>query len=184
MHIMRIGILVALMVSSGALAGELEGVSMPDKVTVEGKELTLNGLGLRKKFVFNVYVAGLFVEHPSQDPSAILGADETRRVEMKMLRDLEKKAVVEAIRNGFEKNAGEKLAGLSERLEKFSALIPDLKKGQTLSILYVPGKGTKVEGGKDSYLAEGKDFADALFSVWIGKVPVDGQLKKGMLGAK
>ena len=30
----------------------------------------------------------------------------------------------------------------------------------------------------------GKDFADALFQVWLGKNPVDDDLKKGVLGAK
>jgi hypothetical protein len=29
---------------------------------------------------------------------------------------------------------------------------------------------------------EGKDFADALFSVWLGQSPVDESLKNGMLG--
>ena len=28
----------------------------------------------------------------------------------------------------------------------------------------------------------GKDFADAIFSVWLGAKPVDGDLKKGLLG--
>jgi hypothetical protein len=59
-----------------------------------------------------------------------------------------------------------------------------VKKGAKLVIQYVPGKGTVIEGAKDSYVAEGKDFADALFSVWIGGSPVDDGLKKGMLGSK
>lgn len=29
---------------------------------------------------------------------------------------------------------------------------------------------------------EGKDFSDALFSVFVGKSPVDGSLRDGMLG--
>ncbi len=181
---MRLLVLSLFVVASTAFAGELEGVTMADKITAEGKELQLNGMGLRKKFVFQVYVAGLYVEQKNSNADAIIGADAVRRVEMKMLRDLEKKAIVDAIKTGFEKNAKDKLGALQERLDKFSALIPDLKKGQSLSILYVPGQGTRVEGGKDSYMAEGKDFADALFSVWLGKNPVDENLKKGMLGAK
>jgi hypothetical protein len=31
---------------------------------------------------------------------------------------------------------------------------------------------------------EGKDFADALFSVWLGKDPADDDLKAGMLGSE
>ena len=44
------------------------------------------------------------------------------------------------------------------------------------------GKGTVVAaGGVDKVTIEGKDFADALFSVWLGQHPVDGGLKDEML---
>jgi hypothetical protein len=176
--------LFAVLFAFSSLAAELEGVTMPDTVKAEGKDLKLNGQGLRKKFVFNVYVAGLYVENPTRDGAELLARDEVRRVDMSMLRDLDRKAIVEAIQAGFEKNSGEKFAALKERMEKFAAVIPDIKKGQLLTIIYTPGKGTRVEGQKESFTAEGKDFADALFSVWVGKFPVDENLKKGMLGAK
>jgi hypothetical protein len=176
--------LAALVFALPGFAGELEGVKMDDTVSASGKDLKLNGLGLRRKFVFNVYVAGLYVENTSNDGAAILAADGVRRVDMKMLRDLDKKAINEAIKAGFEKNAGANMGALKERLEKFADVIPDLKKGQTLTLLYTPGKGTTVVGAGNSFTAEGKDFADALFSVWIGKYPVDDDLKKGMLGTK
>ncbi len=167
-----------------AFAAELEGVTSADTMTVEGKTLALNGMGLRRKFIINVYVASLYVEHASKSGPDLLKADEVRRVEMKMLRDLDQKQIVEALQGGFEKNAGANLPALKERLAKFIAKIPDVKKGATLVVQYVPGKGTTVEGGTDTYVAEGKDFADALFSVWIGASPVDDGLKKGMLGGK
>ena len=69
------------------------------------------------------------------------------------------------MREGFEKNAG--------------------KSGQVLAITYAPGKRTSVEvqGAKaaETVTVEGKDFADALFSVWLGKHPVDDDLKEEML---
>jgi hypothetical protein len=182
---MRLVVLAALtLFAVPAFAAELEGVTMPDKVTVEGKELKLNGQGLRKKFIFNVYVAGLYVEATSSDGATLLAADGVRRCDMAMLRDLDQKTIVEALKSGFEKNAGDKLPALKASLDKFIAVIPDVKKGQSLSITYVPGKGTTVAGQGTSYTAEGKDFADALFSVWVGKFPVDENLKKGMLGGK
>ena len=181
---MRLALPLALLLSVPALAAELNGVTAADTVTVDGKELKLNGQGLRRKFIFDVYVASLYVESKSADGQAILDKDEARRVDMTMLRDLDKLSIFDALKNGFEKNAGDKYAGLKERLDKFGAVIQDLKKGQALTIVYVPGKGTRVEGQGSSYTAEGKEFADALFSVWIGKFPVDENLKKGMLGGK
>ncbi len=175
--------MVVCLASTMAFAGELNGVKMADEVTVDGHALKLNGMGLRRKFIINVYVAGLYVEHANKDPEGILKADEVRRVDLKMLLDLDAKTIVEAIRTGFDKNASAQLPALKDRLEKFCALIPNVKDGQTLTLVYQPGKGTSVAGAGAATLIEGKDFADALFSVWIGKVPVDDGLKKGMLGS-
>ena len=44
-----------------ALAGELAGVTLPDTLKAGEKTLKLNGLGLRKKAVFKVYVGGLYL---------------------------------------------------------------------------------------------------------------------------
>ena len=172
-----------LAISSIASAGELKGVKMPDTITVDGKELKLNGLGLRKKIVFNVYVGGLYLETKSSDPAAILAADTTRRVDMMVMRNLDKGTIVDAIKNGVERNSPSALPALKERLDNLAAVIPDLKDGQKLTIVYIPGKGTRVEGaGVKEFTAPGKDFADAIFQVWLGKTPVDEDLKNGMLG--
>ncbi len=175
-------VMLSLMLSSLAFAGELKGVKMADTVTVEGKELKLNGMGLRTKVIFKVYVAGLYLETKSKDPAAILAADGVRRIDLHMMRDLDKKAIVDAIRAGFEKNAGDKMPQLKDRLDKFMDVVVDLKEGEVLSLVYVPGKGTTIAAGGKSFTAEGKDFADALWSVYLGKAPVDEELKKGLLG--
>ncbi|WP_224246331.1 chalcone isomerase family protein [Hyalangium gracile] len=162
---------------------EVAGVKFPETLTVEGKELKLNGTGLRKKMVFKVYAAGLYLETPSKVGSEVLSSDQIKVVRMSMLRDLEKAKITEAITDGVTKNNKAQLPALKERLDKLNAAIPDLKKGDDLLITYVPGKGTQVrsQGGKE-LLLEGKDFADALFGVWLGSNPVDDGLRDGMLG--
>ena len=47
--------------SSGCMRAELEGVNLEDRVRVDGQELQLNGLALRTRFIFKVYVAGLYL---------------------------------------------------------------------------------------------------------------------------
>lgn len=174
---------IASLLAFAAAAKEMEGIKVPDTATVAGKELKLNGAGVRTKFFFKVYVGALYVENTSKDPAAIIGADGVRSVTMTMLRDLEKEAIAGAIREGFEKNSKDALPALKERMEKFIAQIPDkITKGQVLQLTYVPGKGTTVSGQGERTVVEGKDFADALFSVWLGKHPADDGLKKGMLG--
>lgn len=184
-NVRSIALIAGLALALAAPAKELKGVQLQDTVTAEGKTLKLNGAGLRKKFVFDVYVGSLYLEETSPDASAILAKDGVRRVEMHMLRDLSKEQIVEAIREGFEKNSKDKLPALKDRLDKFIAQMPDkVTKGQVLRLTYVPGKGTTVTGEGEKTQIEGKDFADALFSVWLGAHPVDEDLKKGMLGAQ
>jgi Chalcone isomerase-like len=175
-------VLLSGLLAVSALAGELKGQKMADAVEVDGKTLKLNGMGLRVKVIVSVYVAGLYLETPSKNAPAILKADEGRRVVLAMLRDLDQKTIVEAIRTGFDKNSAAQLPALKERLDTFCALIPSLKEGQTLTLSYTPGKGTSVVGAGSATVIPGKDFADALFAVWLGTSPVDDGLKKGMLG--
>jgi hypothetical protein len=167
-------------------ARELHGVKSPDTLPIAGKVLQLNGMGLRKKLFFKVYVASLYLETPSRDASAILAADQVRRVEMVMLRDLSAAKIADAVREGFAKNSAAALPKLQDRLDRLLAIIPDLKEGEKLALTYQPGRGTGVgaAGGAERIVLEGKDFADALFSVWLGPDPVSEPLKAGMLGAE
>src|SRR6266540_7440450 len=94
-------ILSCAVAAAVALAGEVAGVRMPDTITVEGKTLKLNGIGLRKKMMFKVYVAGLYVETPTKSPEAIISSDQARRMDLHVLRSLKAAQVTEAIEEGF-----------------------------------------------------------------------------------
>jgi Chalcone isomerase-like len=47
-------------------AREESGVSMPEMVGVDGREIQLNGIGVFKKAFVKIYVAGLYLEVPTQ----------------------------------------------------------------------------------------------------------------------
>jgi len=175
-------VLLALLVALPALAKEREGVTAPPTIQVEGKTLNLMGMGLRKKLWLKIYLASLYLESPTADAQQAIASEQTKRVQMNMLRDLERGKIVEAVQQGFERNAGEQMPRLQERLDRFLRAIPDLKGGQTIVITYFPGRGTLIKPGLGEEVAiPGKDFADALFSVWLGKSPVDDELKQEML---
>ncbi|HET7788471.1 MAG TPA: chalcone isomerase family protein [Myxococcales bacterium] len=175
-------ILLALLVALPAVAKEREGVVAPPVVEVSGKQLHLLGMGLRKKLWFKVYLASLYVEDPTDDPAKVVGSDQVKRVQMNMLRDLERGKIVEAVQQGFERNSAPDLPKLQGRLDQFLKAIPDLKAGQTIVITYAPGQGTAIKAGDGENISlPGKDFADALFSVWLGKQPVDEELKQEMM---
>jgi hypothetical protein len=180
-----IAMLAGLAAAAIVLAGEVAGVKMPDSVVVEGKTLKLNGMGLRRKVVFKVYVAGLYLETPSTSGPAVISSDQIKRMQLSVLRSLKAAQVVEAIEEGFEKNSKAQMGALKERLGKFGGMISDVVEGDQIVMTYVPGKGTSVSvKGTEKGVIEGKDFADALFAVWLGNNPVQEDLKKALLGGK
>jgi hypothetical protein len=174
------------LVAVAAAAMELAGVTLPDTTTVNGTTLKLNGMGVRTKTMLKVkvYVAGLYLATPSHDAAAIIAADEAKQVVMHFLyKKVEKDKLTEAWREGFENNSAAALTALKARLDEFCALWPDMASGERAVITYLPGTGTRLElNGKEAGVIIGKDFADAMFAVWLGTKPADAGLKEGILG--
>jgi hypothetical protein len=177
---------VVALVAVAAAAMEIAGVTLPDTTTVNGSTLQLNGMGVRTKTFLKVkvYVGGLYLATPSNDAAAIIAADEPKQVLMHFLYSkVEKDKLTEAWREGFANNSSAALPTLKARLEKFCALWPDMASGERAVITYLPGTGTRLElKGKEAGVIPGKDFADAMFAVWLGGKPADAGLKAGMLG--
>jgi len=73
--------------SAPAGAVEIEGVKLADTATVAGRDLVLNGAGLRKRLLFDVYVASLYLPAKVSAAAAVLKA-EPRRVRIDMLREV------------------------------------------------------------------------------------------------
>ncbi len=168
--------------SAAEASRTLKGVTMPAAMQLDGKTLTLNGMGVRTKVVFKVYVAGLYLEKTSQDGMEIASSEQLKRIELVFVRSVSGEDVAKAISEGFDNNAGDALSALKERIKKFGALIPDVKKGDRLVFTYRPGQLEVQANGKTAGIIEGKDFADALFKVWLGAKPADKALMSGLLG--
>jgi hypothetical protein len=150
----------ALALSTTAHAKEVAGVKLDDSITVAGKELKLNGAGIRKKAIFKVYVGGLYVETPGHDGAAILAQDQVMRVKEVFMRDIGKGKIVEVYEEGFKSGAGADLAKYQERINKLTAVMTDVKEGDEVTLTYVPGKGTTLNAhGADQVTIDGKDFA-------------------------
>lgn len=176
-------VLASFGVAAAVAAGELAGVTMPERKNVNGQVLQLNGMGLRKKAVFKVYVGALYLAQKSSEPAAILAADQPRQMVMHFLRDVGKSRLVEAWKEGFAGNAPAAQAKLGKEIERFLGFWRDVKEGEQVTMTYVPGKGTTVSfAGKEMGTIEGKEFADALLSVWLGPKPPSEDLKAGLLG--
>jgi len=177
--------LFAALVACRALAGQLAGVTLPDQVEAGGKNLVLNGLGLREATVLmvDVYVAGLYVETKSSDAATILGADQAKQLVMRFVRSVGKEKLAEAWTEGFDKNAGDQRAALAEGLATLNAAMVDVKKEDRITLTYLPGTGVTVSvKGKDAAVIPGDDFQRVLFSIWLGPNPPNVSLREGLLG--
>jgi len=178
---MRSLALALLLAALPASALEIAGVKVPESIPVEGKTLLLNGAGLRTKSFLKVkvYVAGLYVTQRSTDAAAVVALDAPKVIRMTLLRDVDRSSMLGALKDGFESNSPNQAAALAPKLALVEASFPaEFKEGQVFIVTYVPGQGTTlgVEGAK-GLTVEGKDFADAMFRVWLGPKPTDGGLE-------
>jgi hypothetical protein len=174
--------LVALAMALPGAAAELAGVSVPDSVVVGGHRLVLNGLGLRKKAIFKVYVGVLYLPTRSSDPSSILSSEGPRRIEMRFVRDVDRGKVADAWKEGFAANSAAALATLKARLDDFASRWVDMKNGSIAAMTYAAGTLSLEIDGKPLASFQGKDFADAVLACWLGPSPPSEELKAGVLG--
>ncbi len=168
-----------------ANAREIAGVSLSETVTVNEKlSLQLNGAGIRYKIFFKVYIAQLYMQHPSKDAQKVIEDVGHKRVVMHFLYDgVSKEKIVAAWNKGFEENLSEgEYATLKEKIILFNAMFVEMKKGEEIILDYTPKKGTEVRiKGQSMGLIEGKAFNDALLSIWIGDIPASSDLKEELL---
>ncbi len=179
---------VAAMLVFGAWSGyarEFKGVNFPDTDTIGNAQAKLVGIGLRKKLVINVYLGALYMATPSGDPATVISSDQAKKVVLHFIYNkVGADDLVKAWNEGFEKNAPDKIAALKSQIATFNGFFTEgMKTGETIVVSYVPGTGTEVSvKGKVKGTILGKDFMEAVFSIWFGRNPPSGDLKKGMLG--
>ena len=173
--------------STTVVARQLDDVTLPDSVTIDGTDVTLqlNGMGYRTKFVFDIYVGALYTESKVESRDAAQALTGPKRVVMHIVFDeVEREKMTNGWNDGFEENnSDEQLEKLQARLKTFNSYFPDLKENDVLLYDYIPGSGTRVTiNGEVKGVIEGADFFTALLDVWLGEEPADDDLKDAMLG--
>ncbi|MDP2370470.1 chalcone isomerase family protein [Rhodoferax sp.] len=170
-----------------AFAVESEGAKFDDTVKVGGVDLVVNGLGVRSKFGKR-YVAALYLASKSSDADAVVASKGPKRVTLHLLKDGDGKTFAKAFVGGIEDNSSElEMAAIKDRLGVFSTMMQsmgDVKAGSVVVIDWIPEKGTHVSVNNKPLGKEiaGEDFFRALLKVWLGKSPVQNDLKAGLLG--
>jgi len=174
-----------MLIPETGLARKVKGVNFPETVSIEGTSCTLMGVGIRKKLIINVYLGALYLAKPTKNAAQVIGSDQAKRIVIHFLyKEVKAEQLVEAWNEGFQNNAPDKISTLKGKIDRFNSFFTSpMKKGETMVITYTPGKGSEVViKGNPVGIIEGKDFMEALFSIWFGPSPPSKGLREGMLG--
>lgn len=166
----------------------VEGVPFDEAARLAGRELLLNGTGLRSVFVIKGYVAGLYLPERAKNAAVILGMKGPKRLQIHPLRDVGADTFIRALNDGIHRNQTElqvqKLSDRLTQLEDAMRQIGATRRGDTINFDYTPEAGTiiTVNGVARGKPILGEDFYQAVLSIFIGNNPVDRELKSGLLG--
>lgn len=170
-----------------AQAVEVGGVKLEDTMTVTGKNLVLNGAGLRVKAIFKVYALGLYLPEKKNTTEAILALQGPKRFKIVMLRDLSGEEFGDAFLTGINKNLDkDEKAKFVNQLVKLGDLFQEvggLKKGDIILGDW-NGSNTvfQVNGKTVGSALPDPAFYNAILKIWLGANPADSSLKPALLG--
>ena len=159
---------------------------LPPTLKMANQELQLNGQGVRQKYMFELYEAGLYLAQPSQQAPAIIAADQWSAIRIVITSKMvSQEKLVATLQEGFKSATGGKTRPIQPQIDQFRQCFAEtIKSGDTFDLVYAPGHGTVVlKNGKQKGAIAGLPFKQALFGIWLGKRPADAGLKVALLGA-
>ena len=182
-----IGFILMLIFMLPAHARTIVGIDFDESMRLAdyGQSLKLNGLGVRYKFFFKIYIAALYVERMTEDANKVLTDTGAKRMVMHFLYDeVSRDKLIDAWNEGFEGNLSEaQLQRLSSRIEQFNDLFTTVVTGDVVVLDFIPGIGTRMMlNDVEQGVIQGDDFNRALLSIWLGQQPVTDELKNALLG--
>ncbi len=170
-----------LLLSFSLPINALEGI--PATLQVAGKNLILNGAGVRKKFIYSVYFAGLYLDRKNADAKHIIIANKPMAMRMRITS---KHATVERVKKGFIQGFNNNAKGNAKsQINQFlkAGFSSKIANGDVFDFIYTPANGTQlIKNNKQLALIKGLPFKQALFSIWLSNKPTQSSLKHALLG--
>ena len=170
-----------------AASTTIEGVALEESATVAGTTLTLNGAGVGTRLMFKVYAMGLYLQTRASNPRDAMSVDGPRRLRIVLLRDVSGEDFDDAVTSSAtdDKDCDPRISEQMANLGRTIARQPQgLRKGDTLTLDWVPGTGTVIELNRRPLTEPLRDvaFYQALLNIWLGDKPADLRLKTRLLG--
>lgn len=176
-------ILLSLFFSFTLQAKTLDGITMPDTITIGNKELLLNGMGTRKATLFKVkvYVGGLYIAEKSNNVQQILNMYYPKQLKMSFIRDVSREQMVDGWNEAFENALGKNKKLLQKEIDQFNLVMGKIKDGEEILITFSDSKVIIKVPNKIQQTIINKDFPKALLSIWFLNAKDQG-LRDGLLG--
>ena len=167
---------------------KIAGLTFAGELPLGGQVLQLNGVGVRAVAWFKGYAAGLYLSARARTAAQVLATPGAKRLEMRMLVDVDTEEFIKAIHKGIARNtpvAGQPaLADRIARLDELLRAMGKVNKGDIIDLDWLPDHGFQlvVNGQRRGEPMAGDDLYAALLLIFIGEKPVDADLKTGLLG--
>ena len=166
-------VLAVLLVAGGAQAKVMAGVKLPETIQLQGQDLLLEHMALKKLLFFDVYVWGLYLGESPKSLQEAIASQKPKQLQLHFRRDLKRDQLAEAFRKFLTKSPSLKSVEMRKHSEQLVRSLRAVRKGDSLVITYIPEKGLQISGeGSGGAFIPGKDFADALFSAWLDENPI------------
>lgn len=175
------GLLVAI--TPASLAADFGGLQVPDTEQVAGKTLRLNGVG-RRTYSFlaiHIYVASLYLEHPSTDPSAIIQSPETKLLNVIFERDINVEDARNSWRVGFANNCIAPCRLPSAEIDAFLAEVPAMHQGDRFRLLFQQNNAIVSVNDHQIGVVLDPQLADAMLATFLGPNPGSPSLRQALL---
>ena len=184
------GLGLALGLVGAAQAVEVAGLKFDDTVKVAGKELKVNGAGVRVRIVVKVYAMVLYLADKKDTAAGVLESTGPRRFSLGLLREVTGEDLGQAFMTGITANTDKaERSKFVNQLTQFGEAfvnIPQGKKGDVINVDWIPDTGTvmTLNGKPIGEPMKDINFYNAILKIWLGDKPVDSSLKPQLLGAK
>ena len=178
-------ILVIAITISSLFSREIKGINVPENLKMGNENLVLNGAGVIKKFLFKVYIIGLYLDKKNQDENQLLNQDKSYILRLHFVRNgISAEKIVESWNTGFGKATGGKTDPIKNEISQFNSFFNfEVNENDIFQFEYKPGSGTKVIiNNKQKGIIGGFAFRKALLGIWLGKDPRDEGVKEKLLG--
>ena len=171
-------------------AGEIDGVVIPRTVKFSNKEITLNGVGVRSKFIFDIYTQALYLTSLSKDANEIIESNSTMGMIFYMTSPLvTSKKFSTSLNAALRKTVGDqKWLNFTDELELMRQFVnmDKIVKNDVFNMIYndVDSSIWVIKNGVVKGKIPGFEFKKAFFGIWLSDKPVKEDLKNELLGIK